>query len=226
MRSRYKPWAIEYLANNTQNEFFLNDDPLEESKIISFVNEKETYLEIGPGRGQFILSLAARYPQYNFLVIELDRSIAGTALKKIDEAKLTNVRLIAGDFYKLSKLLKKDSFCGIFLNFSDPWPKKRHEKRRLTSPLFLIEYAKILKSHKFIYYKTDNDGFYEYSLEKFNLYKWNIVYKDEDYNCSENEFDALTEFENRYKNEGIKIKRLVLEKTEGTLKELAEEDKD
>ena len=157
MRSRYKPWAVEYLKTNTKNEFFLNDDIVEEEKILSFIKEKDTYLEIGPGRGQFILSMASKFPNYNFLVIELDKSIAGTALKKIDEANLTNVRLIAGDFYKLSKILKKDLFCGVFLNFSDPWPKKRHEKRRLTSPNFLVEYSKILKEGACIFYKTDND---------------------------------------------------------------------
>ena len=226
MRSRYKPWAIEYLKTNTKNEFFLNDEVIEEDKIISFVKEKDTYLEIGPGRGQFILSMAAKFPEFNFLVIELDKSIAGTALKKIDEANLTNVRLIAGDFYKLSKILKKDLFCGVFLNFSDPWPKKRHEKRRLTSPSFLVEYAKILKEGSNIFYKTDNDGFYEYSLEKFNEYKWEIVYKNEDYDSSKEELDALTEFESRYKSEGIKIKRLILKNTKQTLKEIIEENKE
>ena len=226
MRSRYKPWAIEYLKTNTKNEFFLNDEVIEEDKIISFIKEKDTYLEIGPGRGQFILSMAVKFPEFNFLVIELDKSIAGTALKKIDEANLTNVRLIAGDFYKLSKILKKDLFCGVFLNFSDPWPKKRHEKRRLTSPSFLVEYAKILKEGSNIFYKTDNDGFYEYSLEKFNEYKWEIVYKNEDYDSSKEEFDALTEFESRYKSEGIKIKRLILKNTKQTLKEIIEENKE
>ena len=204
MRSRYKPWAIEYLKTNTKNEFVLNDDIVEEEKILSFIKEKDTYLEIGPGRGQFILSMASKFPNYNFLVIELDKSIAGTALKKIDEANLTNVRLIAGDFYKLSKILKKDLFCGVFLNFSDPWPKKRHEKRRLTSPNFLVEYSKILKEGACIFYKTDNDLFYEYSLEKFKEYK--------------------TEFENRYKSEGIKIKRLILKNTKETIKEVIKEE--
>ena len=206
MRSRYKPWAIEYLKTNTKNEFFLNDEIIEEDKIISFIKEKDTYLEIGPGRGQFILSMAAKFPEFNFLVIELDKS--------------------AGDFYKLSKILKKDLFCGVFLNFSDPWPKKRHEKRRLTSPSFLVEYAKILKEGSNIFYKTDNDGFYEYSLEKFNEYKWEIVYKNEDYDSSKEEFDALTEFESRYKSEGIKIKRLILKNTKQTLKEIIEENKE
>ena len=222
MRSRYKPWAIEYLKTNTQNEFFLNEDSIEENRIFSFINERDTFLEIGPGRGQFILTMAAKFPDFNFLVIELDKSIAGSTLKKIDDAKLSNVKLIAGDFYVLSKLLKKDCFCGIFLNFSDPWPKKRHEKRRLTSPNFLVEYAKVLKSDGKIYYKTDNDLFYEYSLEKFNEYKWNIVYQNENYDSLENDFDVETEFEKRYKEEGIKIKRLVLEKTELTLKEVIE----
>ena len=215
--------------NNSQKRLLDMDEYtdeliVEEEKIISFIKEKDTYLEIGPGRGQFILSMASKFPNYNFLVIELDKSIAGTALKKIDEANLTNVRLIAGDFYKLSKILKKDLFCGVFLNFSDPWPKKRHEKRRLTSPNFLVEYSKILKEGACIFYKTDNDLFYEYSLEKFKEYKWEIIYQNEDYESASENFDALTEFENRYKSAGIKIKRLILKNTKDTIKEVIKEE--
>ena len=121
---------------------------------------------------------------------------------------------------RIEKGLKKSKFCGIFLNFSDPWPKKRHEKRRLTSPNFLIEYAKLLKEEGYIYFKTDNEDFYQYSYEEFNKFKRDIIYLNENYDCSNQDFDAETEFENRYKLQGIAIKRVILKKTKDTLLEL------
>lgn len=205
MRSRYKPWAIEYLKTNTKNEFFLNDEVIEEEKIISFIKEKDTYLEIGPGRGQFILSMAAKFPQFNFLVIELDKSIAGTALKKIDEANLTNVRLIAGDFYKLSKILKKDLFCGVFLNFSDPWPKKRHEKRRLTSHEFLKRYDLIFKGSKNIIQKTDNIGLFAFSLQSLSTFGYVLNFVTLDLHQTKTEDNVMTEYEKKFVSNGVKI---------------------
>lgn len=219
MRSRYKPWAVEYLKSNFKHQFTIGENE-DFSLIEEYVLSRPTYLEIGPGKGQFILNLAKRFPEFNFLVIELDKSIAGATLKKIDEAEIDNVKLIAGNFYDLAKGLKKSTFCGIFLNFSDPWPKKRHEKRRLTSPSFLIEYAKILQEEGYIYFKTDNSDFYQYSYEEFNKFKRDIIYLNENYDCSNQDFDVETEFENRYKLQGIAIKRVILRKNKDTLLEL------
>lgn len=221
MRTKYKPKAVEYLNTHFENQFKIDDEIFKEA-LKEFVLSKETYLEIGPGKGQFILNMAQKFPQYNFLVCELNPTICGIALKKIDESKLTNIKLIYGDFYKLRDILSEDIFSGLFLNFSDPWPKRRHKKRRLTSDLFLVEYAKVLKNNALIYFKTDNDGLYEYSLEKFKEYNWEIVLNSLDYNILD-EFDAPTEFETRYKNQGIKIKRLILRKTCNTIKKVIEE---
>ncbi len=208
MRTKFKQWAVDYLKEG-KNIFYLN----EAEKIIDFVSKKECYLEIGPGKGQFILEIAKKYPDFNFLVVEINETVAGIALKKIDEENLTNVKLIAEDFYKLVDILKPNSLSGIFLNFSDPWPKKRHEKRRLTSPNFLKAYIKILKENHYIYYKSDNYDFYLYSKDQFEKFGFDILKNDTNYQDDE-EFDALTEFEARYKNEGIKINRLILRKGE------------
>lgn len=226
MRTRYKEWAVNYLKDHFDNQYVLNDSLEEQEKIKNYVNQANTYLEIGPGKGRFIFDIASRNPDKNFLVIELDRTISGIALKKLDESGLKNVKLICGDFYNLSKILEENKFKGIFLNFSDPWPKKRHEKRRLTSPNFLVEYAKILVNSGLIYFKTDNDKFFEYSREMFLLYKWNLIYENLDYKEID-EFDGETEFENRYKNQGIKIKRLILKKENYTIdKVISEENSD
>ncbi len=222
MRTKYKPKAVEYLNTHFTNQFVIDDEE-STSLMLEFVKSKKTYLEIGPGKAQFILSLAEKNPELNFLVCELNPTICGIALKKIDESGLKNIKLFYGNFYKLRDILQNDAFEGLFLNFSDPWPKKRHEKRRLTHDLFLVEYAKIIKPDGLIYFKTDNDGLYEYSLEQFKRYKWNIVENIQDYNVLES-FDAQTEFETRYKNQGIKIKRLILKKTANTIKTVIEEN--
>ena len=223
MRTKYKPWAVEYLKSHFDNQFNLEEENID--ALVNFVSSKDTYLEIGPGKGQFILNIASRFLNYNFLVCELNKTISGICLKKIDESNLNNVKLISCDFYKLREFLKKVEFCGLFLNFSDPWPKKRHTNRRLTSPNFLVEYSKILKNDHSIYFKTDNDKFYEYSKEMFELYNWRFDYKNENY-LELDDFDAETEFESKFKNEGIKIKRLILTKTNDTIeKAIEEEDK-
>ena len=223
MRTRYKEWAVNYLKENFSNQFVINEDEAEINRIREFISGDNSYLEIGPGKGRFILDIASRYPDKKFLVIELDRTISGITLNKIDESNLKNVKLICGDFYNLSKILDSSRFQGVFLNFSDPWPKKRHEKRRLTSPNFLVEYAKILVPDGKIFFKTDNDKFFEYSREMFTTYKWKFIYENLDYSVIDY-FDGETEFENRYKTQGIKIKRLILQKDCSTLKEVIDED--
>ncbi len=222
MRTKYNAKAVAYLMNEFKNQFVIDN---ENSKIamLEYVKSRPTYLEIGPGKGQFILQIAKEHPEYNFLVCELNPTICGIALKKIDESELTNVKLFYGNFYKLRDILQSDAFEGLFLNFSDPWPKKRHTKRRLTYDLFLVEYAKIIKEGGMIRFKSDNQELYEYSLEQFEKYKWEVLENNTNY-TSYDSFDALTEYETRYKNQGINIKRVVLKKTKDTMKEVVEEE--
>ena len=222
MRTKYNAKAVAYLMNEFKNQFVIDN---ENSKIamLEYVKSRPTYLEIGPGKGQFILQIAKEHPEYNFLVCELNPTICGIALKKIDESELTNVKLFYGNFYKLRDILQSDAFEGLFLNFSDPWPKKRHIKRRLTHDLFLVEYAKIIKEGGMIRFKSDNQELYEYSLEQFEKNKWEVLENNTNY-TSYDSFDALTEYETRYKNQGINIKRVVLKKTKDTMKEVVEEE--
>ena len=144
-----------------------------------------------------------------------NKTISGIALRKIDESRLSNIKLMCIDFYKLSDSLKEGIFDGIFLNFSDPWPKKRHTKRRLTSPNFLKAYYKVLKMNKYIYLKTDNEGFFDYSLEQFLNAKFKLNYLNRDYK-EDFDFDALTEYEEKFLNKGVKIKKMIVERTEET----------
>lgn len=221
MRTKFKFWAVEYLKNNLKNQFVI--DSFNEEEFNKFISSKPTFLEIGPGKGKFIIEIAKKFPNYNFLVVELNQTIAGMCLKAIDDNELTNVKLVGDNFYKLIPLLKDNKFDGLFLNFSDPWPKKRHEKRRLTSDQFLDAYKQIIKFNHFIYYKTDNLDFFNYSLEQFQKHNFEIVYQNNDYQEDE-EFDAMTEFEERYRGQGIKINRLVLKINEKTLKTRGNEE--
>ena len=118
MRVKFKRWAVDYLDNSPINQFNLVLEDNE--KLSSFISKKDTYIEIGPGKGDFIISLASKNPNLNFIVIELNKTVAGICLKKIDESKLENVRLVAGDYYRFASQIKPQSIKGIFLNFSDP----------------------------------------------------------------------------------------------------------
>lgn len=210
MRTKFKKRAVDYL-NEGKNIFSLEDEEL----LKKYILNSSTFLEIGPGKGQFIISLGTRYKNLNFIVCEINKTISGIALKKIDESNLENIKLVCGDYFKLKDIIPPKSIEGLFLNFSDPWPKKRHEKRRLTSDLFLKSYIDILKDGGYIYFKSDNHDFYLYSKEKFLFYGFELIEDDENY-LDLDEFDAETEFEIKYKKEGIKINRMVLKKGENT----------
>jgi tRNA (guanine-N7-)-methyltransferase len=221
MRTKFKQWAVDYIKNEQNNQYSLGNFDLESFK--NYINDKKTFIEIGPGKGQFILTLAAKFPDFNFIVCEINETISGICLKKIDESGLKNIRLVCGDFFKLGELMVQNhlQIPGIFLNFSDPWPKKRHEKRRLTSDGFMLVYSNILLLNSSIYFKSDNDDFSLYSLDQFKRFNFNVIKKDFDYNKLDN-FDALTEFEEKFKESGIKIKRFVSQKTEKTITKVEE----
>lgn len=217
MRVKYNQKSIDYLNENYKNQLRLEDFSIKND--IFFNSNKPLFLEIGPGKGKFIIDLASKNPDKNFIVVEINKTIAGYCLKAIDNSNLENIKLIANDFYKLVDLFESEIFDGIFLNFSDPWPKKRHEKRRLTSDNFFKAYNKILKLNHCIYFKTDNFKFYEYSYEQAMKFNYKIVYNELDYK-EDDSFDSLTEYETKYINKGIKINRMILKKVEDTTNEI------
>lgn len=214
MRVKYKQWAVDYIDEHKENQFDLFNEDKE--RLSSFINEKKTFIEIGPGKGEFILNMARKFQEFNFIVIELNKTISGICLRAIDESGLTNVRLVSGDFYKFVNQIDEECIEGVFLNFSDPWPRKKHAKRRLTHTNFLKNYAYILKPGHYLYFKTDNLDLFNYSLEEFNENKWEILSITNDYNLID-DFDAETEFEKKYKEQGIKINRLIARKSKETL---------
>ena len=137
-----------------------------------FGTENPIYIEIGMGKGDFIIENALRYPDINFIGIEKFPSVMVGALKKIDQQNLSlpNLKLLKEDAIFLTDIFDKYEVSRIYLNFSDPWPKKRHTKRRLTSPAFLDVYQNILVPNGELILKTDNRSLFEYSLVSFQNY--------------------------------------------------------
>ena len=162
-----------------------------------FNNNNPIYLEIGMGKGKFILENAKNNPNINYIGIEKNGSVLSYAIKKIEEYKLNNLKLICFDANKIDELFSKDIDL-LYLNFSDPWPKNRHEKRRLTSNSFLEKYDKIFKKDRLIEMKTDNQGLFEYSL----ISLVNNGYKIEDISLDltnkEDFINVRTEYEEKY----------------------------
>lgn len=169
-----------------------------------FTNNNPICLEIGMGKGKFILEMALKYSNINFVGVEKYSSVASVAIKRIRELKPTNLKVLIMDAINLSDVLtgKIDT---IYLNFSDPWPKERHAKRRLTSLNYLQSYDKLFKGQKHIIMKTDNDDLFQFSLESFKEYGYKI--KRISYDLHSEALDNVeTEYEEKFSKKGIKIK--------------------
>ena len=167
------------------NELFENNNPIE--------------IEIGTGKGKFIIEKAKQYPNINFIGIEKYDSPLVNAVKLLNGIELNNLKLICFDALKIDEIFDKE-IDKIYLNFSDPWPKKRHEKRRLTSKQFLDKYDKLFKNEKRIQMKTDNDDLYEYSLLSFEENEYEIIKTDTNY------IDTITtEYEDKFIGKGKNI---------------------
>ena len=177
---------------------------------INFNDDHNIEIEIGMGKGNFILQKAINNPHINYIGIEKYASVASIAIKKIDEYKkehqLDNLRVIISDVANLEELLK-NKVSVIYLNFSDPWPKKRHSKRRLTSSNLLNIYDKLFKDTNVIIQKTDNDDLFAFSLESLQEHGYQIEELSYDLHSEAIE-NYMTEYEDKFSKEGIKIKYL------------------
>lgn len=197
MRTKFKPWAEPYILEH--KEVSLTEEEI--SKLNDF------NLEIGSGKGEFLLLMAEKFPNEFFLGVEKNVTCSGFACKKLVENEINNAKLVWNDVVNVFPLIKDKSVKHIFLNFSDPWPKKRHFKRRLTSEKFLLEYKRILTKDGQLIFKTDNLDLFNYSLELFKENGFKIIELTNDY-LGEDNYDAKTEYEAFFNNEGTKINRV------------------
>lgn len=171
-----------------------------------FGNNHEIHIEIGMGKGQFLYEMAQNNPNINFIGIEKYESVLVRAVQKIEKCPLPNLKLILGDAKNLSAIFDHEISC-IYLNFSDPWPKKRHAPRRLTSPVFLNIYENLFQGEKRIIQKTDNLTLFASSLK--NLNNFGYFFEEISLDLAATDIPNIeTEYEQKFKKAGIKINYL------------------
>lgn len=176
-----------------------------------FGNDKPLYIEIGMGKGQFIIEMARRNPDKNFIGIEKYSSVLVRALEKCEEDAPENLRFIRMDAEEILDVFAADEVSGIYLNFSDPWPKDRHAKRRLTSVQFLARYDQFLIPDGRVIFKTDNRPLFDFSLEQVEEAGWILENHTFDLHNSEYvEGNVMTEYESKFVAEGKPINRMVI----------------
>lgn len=202
-RLRRKPWAQQEL----QGYDFVYKLPKEFKGIWTkiFPNPNPLFLELGCGKGQFITALAFDNPDKNFIGVEKLGDVLVYAARKVVEKELSNVILLEMDVGRLTEVFSDGEVSGIYLNFSDPWPKRRHAKRRLTHKKFLQQYKKIIRPGGFIKFKSDNRGLYQFSLQQLEENGFKIVKKSTDLHNSSIPIPATTEYEDKFTAEGKPI---------------------
>ena len=175
-----------------------------------FGNDKPIHIEIGMGKGDFIIGMAKNNPNINFIGIEMYDSVIVKAVQKLENEELDNLKLIRMDARLIEDVFDKEIDL-IYLNFSDPWPKDRHAKRRLTSRQFMARYDVILKPDGQVEFKTDNKDLFDFSLEEIKEAGWElpVVTFDLHNDSVLNEGNVMTEYETRFSQMGNPICKLV-----------------
>jgi len=173
-----------------------------------FGNDKPIHVEVGSGKGRFISEMAKAHPENNYIGIDIQLSVLSYALDKALDADVDNLQLLLIDGSALTEYFEDGEIDLLYLNFSDPWPKKRHEKRRLTYKSFLKTYEQVLKENGEIHFKTDNRGLFEYSLASFSQYGMILKEVWLDLHASKYENNIMTEYEEKFANKGQVIYRV------------------
>ena len=174
-----------------------------------FGREAPLVMEIGCGKGQFVCEYARRNPDKNIIAIECVPTVLVEACEKVKEEGIENIRFLEMKAEYLPLFMRDKSVCEIYLNFSTPYPKSRHESHRLTSKLFLDIYKNLLCDDGFIAQKTDSQCFFEYSLESFSQNGFVLSEISLDLHKSDFEGNIVTEYEQKFVNQGLPIYRLV-----------------
>ena len=216
MRLRNIPGSREAIA---ASEFVIHEDVMEEKRghwQDVFENTNPLYLEVGMGKGRFITDLAQMHPNANYVGIEKYSSVLLRALeKRALLPDLTNLLFLRMDAEDLPKVFGKNEVDGIYLNFSDPWPKDRHAKRRLPSKEFLARYDQILKLEGRVEFKTDNRALFDFALEQAKEANWIIdaftydLHHDKELSAG----NVMTEYEERFSSKGNPIHKLIIHRT-------------
>ncbi|MBY5021923.1 tRNA (guanosine(46)-N7)-methyltransferase TrmB [Streptococcus suis] len=207
MRVRNRKGAPELLANNPQY-VILNPEDCKGRWTEIFGNDNPIHVEVGSGKGRFVTGMAAQNPDINYIGIDIQLTVLSYALDRVLEAGLPNIKLLQVDGSSLTNYFAPAEIDRLYLNFSDPWPKKRHEKRRLTYKSFLDTYKEILPDKGEIHFKTDNRGLFEYSLASFTQYGMVLNQVWLDLHASDYEGNVMTEYEEKFSKKGQVIYRV------------------
>jgi tRNA (guanine-N7-)-methyltransferase len=208
LRLRNKPWAEDYL-NEHQDLVVPNPEDYKGRWNELFGNDNPVHIEVGTGKGQFITGMAQANPDINYIGIELFDSVIVIAAKKaVDAGQPSNLRLLNVNGSKLEEYFAKGDVSRVYLNFSDPWPKTRHAKRRLTHAGFLSLYENVLIDNGEIHFKTDNRGLFEYSLISMTDYGMQLKLVSLDLHNDDVEDNIMTEYEEKFSSKGQPIYRL------------------
>lgn len=216
MRLRNIPKANDYLLSSE----YVENSPFSKKGhwYKSFANNNPIYLEVGCGKGQFLIQSSFQNPQSNFIGLELYASVLYKALLKLNrfsQNNISNLLFIHQNAKDLTDIFDVQEINGIYLNFSDPWPKKRHANRRLTSSVFLEKYHVILKDAGFIEFKTDNENLFQFSVDSFKespLFSLTHVITDLHHDELHNQNNIMTEYEERFSAYGHPIYKLIAKK--------------
>ena len=210
MRLRHIPGAEDVIA---QNPYCISNPTEHKNNWSSFLgNNNPIHIEIGMGKGRFLMDLAALHPDINYIGIERYDSVLLRAVQKMNELQLPNVHFLCIDAATLPDIFGKGEVSRIYLNFSDPWPKDRHAKRRLTSHVFLERYDLILAPEGRLEFKTDNQDLFTFSLEEIeNTAPWHLDASTRDlhHDITLNAGNIMTEYEEKFSSQGNPICKLI-----------------
>ena len=211
MRLRRKPWIDTAILDYADFVTPLGGDwkGFSGAWAEAFGRMAPLHVEVGVGKGDFLTELAARNPDVNYVGLEAQQGVLYFAARKAAARELKNVRLLVFDAAHLTELFAPREVDRIYLNFSDPWPKARHAKRRLTSEQFLARYAAVLHEDGEIHFKTDNMGLFDYSLETMAREGWQLSRVTHDLHALAEPDNIMTEYERKFSARGAKIGRLV-----------------
>lgn len=209
MRLRKKWWARPELEES--NLFIKNPTELKGKWKEEFKNDNPIHLELGCGRGGFLKQNCEKYKNVNHIAVDLKDEVLIYALRKLKEAEnpIDNARIVALNITFIADLFAKDEIDKIYINFCNPWPKDRHNKRRLTHTRFLTEYKKFLKKGSQVWFKTDDQDLFDASLDYFKENGFRLDFVSNDLHNSDFKDNVMTEYETKFTSFGIKIKALV-----------------
>jgi len=206
MRLRNKPGAADKIGAHP-HLVVPNPHEMKGNWASFFNNQNPIHIEVGTGKGRFVSEMAKAHPHINYIGIELQTSVIVSALDRVIEAGVQNLCLLNQNVEELLDFFTEKEIARVYINFTDPWPKKRHEKRRLSHRNFLEKYHQLMGPKGEIHMKTDNEALFEFSLNSFSDYGCRLKNITLDLHNSSFEGNIMTEYEEKFSSQGMKIFR-------------------